>query len=350
MQNKDIDRLHLPDGVTYVSGLGFITCQKSKSVLRDIKLFSNVICCCLLLYFFCKDLFILPCTYLAYYLGFDVTINYFTNMILKSEIASLAISFFANMGSLIISVGLMSLFCFRDIKFSVLFRKPHKSIVALSLPIIISVGILGEVLALIFAQTTSHFGLIFSRVNPINISDNKINIFYAMIFAIILIIAEELTFRGIILYSLRRFGEGFAIITSSMIFSLFQDGIIEIIASFIFGLVLSYFTIRSSSIYTTVIARIIFVFILYGVSMCFKYLPYDNALIITLALCILILFISGLAFIMFAKRDKNAFVLRKPVTNIALRKKMIAFHSTAAFISFTILVGFHIILKIQIIG
>ncbi|MEG2813738.1 MAG: CPBP family intramembrane glutamic endopeptidase, partial [Oscillospiraceae bacterium] len=308
------------------------------------------ICCCLLLYFFCKDLFILPCTYLAYYMGFDVTINHYTNMILKSEIATQAIIFFANISAMIISVGLMGLFCSQNLKFSKLFQKPHKGTLLISLPIIIAVGILGEVVAVAFGKTTSSFGLVFTRINPINISNDKTTILCTMIFAVIIVIAQELIFRGIILYSLRHFSDSFAIITSSVLFALFQDGIIEIIASFLFGLALSYFTIRSSSLYTAIVSRTIFVVILYLVSISFKYLQYDNALIISLTFCILIFIISGLSLIKFAKRDKNAFVLKKPSCNISLRKKIVAFHSTGGFVLFTLLICFHILLEIQIIG
>lgn len=66
-------------------------------------------------------------------------------------------------------------------------------------------------------------------------------------------ICEEFIFRGLILHSLRRFGNGFAILVSALLFSMIHGNLQQIPLAFIVGLLLGAFVIRSGSIWMTVI-------------------------------------------------------------------------------------------------
>lgn len=67
---------------------------------------------------------------------------------------------------------------------------------------------------------------------------------------------EELLFRGMLLRSLRQFGDSFAIVTSAAAFGLIHYSLTGNIQGFILGLVLGYFTIRSGSVWTAVFSRL----------------------------------------------------------------------------------------------
>lgn len=71
--------------------------------------------------------------------------------------------------------------------------------------------------------------------------------------AVIPSLVEEFLFRGAILYLLRRGGDGFAIILSSVLFALFHGNFIQVVFAFICGLVLAYTVVRTGNIWLAII-------------------------------------------------------------------------------------------------
>ncbi len=71
--------------------------------------------------------------------------------------------------------------------------------------------------------------------------------------AIVPAIVEEFAFRGIILGSLRKFGDGFAILISSLVFGLIHQNFAQMPFAFLVGIVLAFATIKTGSVITSVI-------------------------------------------------------------------------------------------------
>ncbi len=71
--------------------------------------------------------------------------------------------------------------------------------------------------------------------------------------AIIPAIVEEFAFRGMVLGVLRRFGDGFAILVSALVFGLIHQNAAQIPFAFIVGIVLAFATIKTGSILTSVL-------------------------------------------------------------------------------------------------
>lgn len=63
---------------------------------------------------------------------------------------------------------------------------------------------------------------------------------------------EEFAFRGVILQSLRRYGEGFAIVASAILFGLMHSNTAQIPFAFVMGLVLGYMVVKTNSIWPAV--------------------------------------------------------------------------------------------------
>lgn len=66
-------------------------------------------------------------------------------------------------------------------------------------------------------------------------------------------LVEEFAFRFVVMQPLRRFGDGFAIVMSSLVFSLVHGNVIQIPFAFIVGLALGYFVIATKSIWVGII-------------------------------------------------------------------------------------------------
>lgn len=79
----------------------------------------------------------------------------------------------------------------------------------------------------------------------------------AVLNVIMLVVAaplfEEFVFRGVIMQSMRRFGDVFALVVSALLFSLFHGNLVQSPNAFIMGLVIGFFVIKSGSVWTGVI-------------------------------------------------------------------------------------------------
>ena len=65
-------------------------------------------------------------------------------------------------------------------------------------------------------------------------------------------LVEEFLFRGVILRALMRFGTGFAIVTSALLFALMHGNVSQIIFAFPLGLLFAYLIVRTGNLWITV--------------------------------------------------------------------------------------------------
>jgi len=73
-------------------------------------------------------------------------------------------------------------------------------------------------------------------------------ILFVLMYILLPAVLEELLFRGVILFRLRRFGDGFAVVLSSFIFALMHHNMISMPGIFLIGVLFAYATIYSNSI------------------------------------------------------------------------------------------------------
>lgn len=98
---------------------------------------------------------------------------------------------------------------------------------------------------------------LFSDVLPINLSNqlfymNRNSFSMVLCFFTIVIAAplfEEYLFRGVVLMTLQRYGQWFAIIISSLLFALMHGSITAAVGVFFLGLVIGYLTVKSGSLF-----------------------------------------------------------------------------------------------------
>ncbi len=91
---------------------------------------------------------------------------------------------------------------------------------------------------------------------PLN-DDLLVLILYGITVLIVPPIVEELLFRGMILHALRKYGDGFAIVTSSILFGLYHANFVQIVFAFIAGLVLALVVVRTGSLWISILIHFI---------------------------------------------------------------------------------------------
>ena len=88
-------------------------------------------------------------------------------------------------------------------------------------------------------------------------TDMPTMIVYFVSVAVLPSVFEEGLFRGVALQSLRRFGDGFALVVSSILFALMHGNLIQAVYAFPIGLVMGYFVLRTGSVWAGVIIHFI---------------------------------------------------------------------------------------------
>lgn len=149
--------------------------------------------------------------------------------------------------------------------------------------------------------------------------------------AIVPAFAEEFAFRGIVMGSLRKFGDTAAIIGSAILFGAMHQNISQIPFAFILGLIFAYVDCKFNSILPSIAIHFLNNF--YAVTMSIlrnaSIISDYAATIISYSLIIFFCVAGFISYIALAKNDKNIFKIsdkkNEIVSELSLKEKMTAF-------------------------
>ncbi len=165
----------------------------------------------------------------------------------------------------------------------------------------------------------------------VDFGDNPKGIFGFLLSLIATVIVpalvEEFACRGIILGSIKKYGEGFAIIVSSVMFGLMHSNFEQIPFAFLVGIVLGFITVKSGSIWLAVLVHgfnnfisVLYTYILSGIPPIYQNLSYTLFLI----LCLFI----GLFAITKLYNKGNCLCLDKKDAKLALSQRIKTFFTS----------------------
>ena len=165
---------------------------------------------------------------------------------------------------------------------------------------------------------------------------------YAVAVAVVPALVEEFAFRGAVMQPLRKYGDGFAIVVSSVVFAVLHGNLIQAPFALISGIGMGYAVCVTNSIWTGVIIHFLNNF--YSVVMSFMITDITNEdmlnkiyLLITLSLYAFSI-LGSVVFVILKKNRK----LAKADSLLSIREK-----SGAFFVNAPIIIAF-IIMLIQI--
>ena len=154
--------------------------------------------------------------------------------------------------------------------------------------------------------------------------------------AIVPALVEEFACRGIVLGLLKKHGEGFAIITSSIVFGIMHGNFEQIPFAVMVGLILGYIYVKTNSIWVSVAVH----GVNNAVSVIFSY--FENVMTVNMQnlLYVVYLIISMLAAIfgvlLLVKNKKENYDLKKQKDTITIKQKYTWFFTSWAIILFII--------------
>lgn len=335
---------------TYVSGLGFVSIDSTRTRLRQIRRSSNMLCALTLFYFVFTHFFTAPFLRLAYLMGFDLKINSYTGLVIASKITINLITILLNSVSLFLACTCCFLLYRKPLKEARVFKKPNSGTLSVSIPICLAMSILACLTAVGFNFIFGKLGVVFPSVQSARGLNLTVPTLFIFLTSLLQIVLEEFFFRGIMVTALRRFGDGFAVVASAMVFALWGSTSMEVIYYFFIGLTLGYFLIRSGSIFTPILARVLGV-IMYALLYLAKAKLDPSLTEVIVLLTVIVIFIAAFyAFLKFIKHDKNAFYLLEPNDKLTVKTKLFSFASTFFFVILAISAASRIISQIQIVG
>lgn len=138
-------------------------------------------------------------------------------------------------------------------------------------------------------------------------------------------LVEEFAMRGVALGMLRRYGDGFAIICSSLVFGLMHASITQIPFAFLLGIVFAVAAIKTESIWTAVILHMLNNGISVGLEYAEIFLGSETAAIIGNLLFLVLVIISVVGTVLLLKRDSQVLKIEAAKTKSPEKKKILYF-------------------------
>ncbi|MBE6899490.1 MAG: CPBP family intramembrane metalloprotease [Ruminococcaceae bacterium] len=157
-------------------------------------------------------------------------------------------------------------------------------------------------------------------------------IIYCLSLTVLPAFIEEIIFRGIVMQSLRRFGDIFALVASSLIFGIFHLNLIQMPYAFILGLCIGYFVMRTGSLWVAVIIHLVN----NSVAVVFEVLSPQMSdevwYISNLGYNLVCIILSVIAFIAILMKYKDMFRFEPSRTILSPGKKALYFITSPAMI------------------
>ncbi len=154
--------------------------------------------------------------------------------------------------------------------------------------------------------------------------------------AIVPALVEEFAMRGLVLGTLRKFGDGFALITSSIIFGIMHGNFTQIPFAFMIGLFLGFAAIKTGSLRIPIIIH----FINNMSSVAFSYLSEifaENTINILYAVYLLGCLFIAIFGVLMTKSDESIFKFAEDVGKNTLTQKYKIFFTSPAIVIFMVI-------------
>lgn len=243
------------DECTYVEGLGFADPALGRPQRNAIRIYGNAIGYAVILFLLLQNLapyavvWVLRLLYPA--------IRVYRGSFLASEENIQLIQFLSSIVCYLLPVVLLR----RVLGLSAAAAFPARRLSAeTALPlagIVLGSSAIGSTVSLLLSSLLSLFRLYPS--GPQLSTPHSLRAFLGMALttAVLPAVFEELLFRGVILQSLRRFGDLFALCVSSVIFSLLHRNLVQLPNALLTGMVLGYIVLRTRSVWASIFCHFV---------------------------------------------------------------------------------------------
>ncbi|HWP52073.1 MAG TPA: type II CAAX endopeptidase family protein, partial [Clostridia bacterium] len=216
-------------------------------------------------------------------------------------------------------------------------RRVPARLIAIAVMFSLSVSVIGiyasEALSYLFSAFSIYF------YEPILVLPGGMisMVFYILNLTVVPAIFEEIAFRGVLMQSLRRFGDSFALVTSAILFSLVHISPLSMPNAFLMGLAIGYFVLFTGSLHTGMVIHLVHNLFALLISQ-LGLLDHRIANIIFLVIQLVYMVLGSIAVLLLLRSYDNMFALKHSTTINRSSQKLRCFFCTVPFILFLIVV------------
>lgn len=189
-------------------------------------------------------------------------------------------------------------------------RKTGTALTFACLCVALGVSVVGMFSSVALTFLLSHLGIVFSL--PLSYIPKSMGAFllYILNMTVVPAVLEEMAFRGFVLQSLRRFGDGFALFVSAFCFALLHVNPTRFPHTFVMGLVIGYFVLFTGSLATGIIIHFVYNAIITIMSIATDFGFAESTMLMASGeVVMLVLALAGLFYLL--RNYKGMFTLRK---------------------------------------
>ena len=218
-----------------------------------------------------------------------------------------------------------------------------------------TVCISANYIAHLFSIDLSIFGLetMYSDVKTGSTSIIE-HITYIIAVSVVPAVTEELVYRGCVMGRLRKYGDGFALITSAILFGIMHGNFTQAPFAFVVGLAAGWAVIYTNSIFPAMIIHWLNNFMSVIADILYENLElagYDT-FYVDFAYMLIYTAVFALALVavyMFSKKDKNFCKLKKYEGELTFKERIKTFFTSATVIIFIVLMLLDCLATLQVI-
>jgi membrane protease YdiL (CAAX protease family) len=162
----------------------------------------------------------------------------------------------------------------------------------------------------IVAEIQDFFGFQTDLSFPLT-DDLPVLILYGITVAVIPPIVEEMLFRGMVLHGLRKYGDGFAVVVSAILFGLYHGNFPQMVFAFFSGLVLALVVVKTGSLWTSILIHFMNNLISVALELIQRFAGGPVANIVNFIVVGAMLVLGALSLIYLVLKDRHFFRLEK---------------------------------------
>lgn len=156
--------------------------------------------------------------------------------------------------------------------------------------------------------------------------------------AIVAPLTEEFAIRGVVLGSLRKYGDGFAILTSAVLFGLMHGNFVQIPFAFVIGIALGFAVVKTGSVWTGVIIHFINNASVVILDAATRSLPSSGKLMANAGFFIICFICLYLGILLLKGKTKEMVQLSSGESELSAKKAAAQFFSSPFIIGYIVLI------------
>ena len=212
-------------------------------------------------------------------------------------------------------------------------RLPDLSIALPGVFICLGVSALGGLCSQYIAYISSRLFGVVPVSDGIPLSGDPLQLFFGFFNLILLpALLEEIVFRGVVMQSLRRYGDTFALIVSAIIFMLVHGNFAQASNALLMGIAIGYFVLRTGSIWTGVLIHLVNNLMVVLAEGATRMLPAEMKGLMPAVLYVVYLAFALVALLYVCRRHTDMFAVRPSEKNLTTGFKITVFFTSLSML------------------